>query len=191
MTDPADPDGRISVTEIDKEHLTVTDASERAGDHLDVLAQEGHDQAIIVVNQLYGPKGDPVVGISDVRFDGLPAVTVGVRTDRGEELVHFSPIHGDRRHEGGDVIPLGARVTYFCPVSKEPLAKVGNIDDGSGARYYALFLTPRLDRGSTVMISDIWGHHHSRILDEMELISYWANMEPEVRESMLPPPPKA
>ncbi len=25
-----------------------------------------------------------------------------------------------------------------------------------------------------VMISDVWGHYHSRIIDDMELISYWA-----------------
>ena len=25
-----------------------------------------------------------------------------------------------------------------------------------------------------VQVSDIWGHYHSRIIDDMELISYWA-----------------
>jgi hypothetical protein len=25
-----------------------------------------------------------------------------------------------------------------------------------------------------VMVSDVWGHHHSRIIDDFELISAWA-----------------
>jgi hypothetical protein len=25
-----------------------------------------------------------------------------------------------------------------------------------------------------VMVSDVWGHYHSRIIDDMELISAWA-----------------
>ena len=28
--------------------------------------------------------------------------------------------------------------------------------------------------GSMVMVTDIWGHYHSRIIDDSELISYWA-----------------
>jgi hypothetical protein len=28
-----------------------------------------------------------------------------------------------------------------------------------------------------VMISDVWGHYHSRIIDDFELISAWAAQE--------------
>jgi hypothetical protein len=62
----------------------------------------------------------------------------------------------------------------FCPVSKQPLDLVGEVEDGSGARYYAIYLTDQLSRGSMVMVSDVWGHYHSRIIDDFELISAWA-----------------
>ena len=39
---------------------------------------------------------------------------------------------------------------------------------------YAIYLTPQLSRGSMVMVSDVWGHYHSRIIDDFELISAWA-----------------
>ena len=60
------------------------------------------------------------------------------------------------------------------PVSKQPLDFVSEVEDGSGARYYAIYLTPQLSNGSMVMVSDIWGHYHSRIIDDFELISAWA-----------------
>jgi hypothetical protein len=31
-----------------------------------------------------------------------------------------------------------------------------------------------LSQGSMVMISNVWGHYHSRIVDNFELISAWA-----------------
>jgi hypothetical protein len=88
--------------------------------------------------------------------------------------VHLSPIHGDPRKKGFTNIAPGTRCEIFCPVTDLPLPKVGEVEDGSGATYYALYLTPRMDEGAMVMISDVWGHYHSRIIDDMELISYWA-----------------
>jgi len=144
-------------------HRIVTDAH---------VAVENDVQ--VVVTQAFGPRGDNLVGISDVTFDGHPAVTVGVRAAGKEGLVHLSPIHGDSRKAGFTDIAPGTHCELFCPVSKQPLDLVGEVEDGSGARYYALYLTPQLSRGSMVMISDVWGHYHSRIIDDFELISAWA-----------------
>jgi hypothetical protein len=36
-----------------------------------------------------------------------------------------------------------------------------------------MYLTPQLSMGSIVAMSDIWGHPHSRIIDNFELISLW------------------
>ena len=127
-----------------------------------------------MVTQAFGPRGDNLVGISDVTFDGHPAVTVGVRANGKEGLVHLSPIHGDARKQGFTDIPPGTRCELFCPVSKLPLDLVGEVEDGSGARYFAIYLTSQLSRGSMVMVSDVWGHYHSRIIDDFELISAWA-----------------
>jgi hypothetical protein len=150
-------------------HRAVTDpsvgVSAPAGDANDV---------VIVVTQAYGPCGDNLVGISDVAFDGQPAVTIKVRADGREGLVHLSPIHGDGRKAGFVDIAPGTRCELVCPVSGQPLDVAGEVEDGSGARYCAIYLTPQLSKGSMVMISDLWGHYHSRIVDDFELISAWA-----------------
>ncbi|MEJ7600897.1 MAG: hypothetical protein WKG01_23530 [Kofleriaceae bacterium] len=139
------------------------------GSHLTV-----ENDVVVIVTQAYGPRGDNLVGISPVEFDGHPAVTVGLRADGKEGLVHLSPIHGDGRKSKPFDIPHGTRCELFCPVSKQPLDLVGEVEDESGARYYAIYLTPQLSRGSMVMVSDVWGHNHSRIIDDFELISAWA-----------------
>ena len=132
------------------------------------------NDVLVIVTQAFGPRGDNLVGISDVTFDGHPAVTIGLRAGGREGLVHLSPIHGDGRKVQPFEIANGTRCELFCPVSKQPLDLVGEVEDGSGARYYAIYLTPQLSRGSMVMVSDLWGHYHSRIIDDFELISAWA-----------------
>ena len=129
----------------------------------------------LVVTQAFGPEGHNLAGLTDVNFDGYPAITVLVRTPEGREgLVHLSPIHGDPRKSGFIDIAPGTRCTLLCPVSRKPLECLGAVDDGSGAVYYALYLTPRLSRGHSVALSDLWGHFSSRIVDDEATISYWA-----------------
>jgi hypothetical protein len=38
-------------------------------------------------------------------------------------------------------------------------------------------LTKKLHDGAMVAVSDIWGHYHSRVIDDFSLISYWASHE--------------
>jgi hypothetical protein len=155
---------------VDRRNLKIT------GRHKVVTGQHVtiDNDVTVIVTQAYGPRGDNLVGISGVDFDGHPAVTIGIRAEGKEGLVHLSPIHGDSRKTKPFDIPKGTRCELFCPVSKEPLQIVGEVEDGSGARYYAIYLTPQLSSGSMVMISDVWGHYHSRIIDDFELISAWA-----------------
>jgi hypothetical protein len=169
----AEDDDRKSVESIDSENLTVTGKHEGRQSNIEIL-KGPKDETIIIVTQAFGPKGDNLVGVSDVDFDGYPAVTLKIKADGREGLVHLSPIHGDPRKKGFTNIAPGTHCELFCPVSEEPLPKVGEVEDGSEASYYALWLTPRMDEGAMVMISDVWGHYHSRIIDDMELISYWA-----------------
>jgi hypothetical protein len=158
------------VDPIDRQNLHIT-GKHRAvtGQHVTV-----ENDVVVIITQAYGPKGDSLVGVTDVTFDGHPAVTVKLRADGREGLVHLSPIHGDSRKQGMIDIPGGTRCELYCPVSGQPLDVVGEVEDGSGAHYYAIYLTPQLSRGSMVMISDLWGHYHSRIIDDFELISAWA-----------------
>lgn len=154
---------------VDLDHMDITGLRPRPDVSLTV-----NDEVIIVVNQAFGPGGDNLVGISDVAFDGFPAVTLLVRGGGREELVHLSPIHGDRRKQGMDGLPVGTKCELLCPVTKQPLPKVGRVDDGP-AEYCAIYLTPRREAGSTIYVSDVWDHHHSRIVDNFELISAWAS----------------
>jgi hypothetical protein len=156
---------------VDRRNLRVTGNYPRVtGQHLVV---QPHDVTVIVT-QAYGPRGDNLVGISDVQFDGNAAVTLKIRALGKEGLVHLSPIHGDARKVKPFDIPHGTKCELICPVSNQPLDVVGEVEDGSGARYFAIYLTPALSRGTMVMISDVWGHYHSRIIDDFELISAWA-----------------
>jgi hypothetical protein len=157
-----EPGDRPNVT-ISGKHRTLT------GPHLAVKGD-----VVVIVTQAFGPRGDNLVGLSDVTFDGNPAITLKLRAGGQEGLVHLSPIHGDARKAGFTDIAPGTRCELLCPVSNQSLDVVGEVEDGSGARYFAIYLTPQLSRGSMVMISDVWGHYHSRIIDDFELISAWA-----------------
>jgi hypothetical protein len=169
MTDRAD--------RIDRRNLRITGKHAAIADpHVGVSTADDNN-VVIVVTQAYGPRGDNLVGISDVAFNGHPAVTVGIRAGGREGLVHLSPIHGDGRKAGFVDIPTGTRCELYCPVSGQTLDIVGDVEDGSGARYFAIYLTPQLSRGSMVMVSDVWGHYHSRIVDDFELISAWASSQ--------------
>ncbi len=155
---------------VDHENLSITGRHRSVtGSHLAV-----ENDVVVIITQAFGPGGDQLVGISEVQFDGHPAVTIAIRAGGQEGLVHLSPIHGDSRKVAPFPIENGTRCELFCPVSKQPLDVVGDVEDGSGARYYAIYLTQQLSRGSMVMVSDLWGHYHSRIIDDFELISAWA-----------------
>ena len=128
----------------------------------------------IVVTRAFGPTGENLVGISDVTFDGYPAVTLLVRANGKEGLAHLSPIHGDDRKVGFVDVPEGTRCELFCPVSKQPLLLAEHTEE---ADYFALHLTPKGIKGSHVLISNVAGHYHSRIIDDFELISTWARAD--------------
>jgi hypothetical protein len=157
---------------VDRRNLTITGRHRAVSPHVTV-----ENDVLVIVTQAFGPRGDNLVGISGVEFDGYPAVTIGIRALGREGLVDLSPLHGDGRKTRPFEIPHGTRCELFCPVSRQPLDFLSEVEDGSGARYYAIYLTPQLSQGSMVMVSDVWGHNHSRIVDDFELISAWASRQ--------------
>jgi hypothetical protein len=158
-----------------KEHVDTRNLQVHDIPHPHDSLQPVSDNVTLVVTQAFGPGGNNLVGFSDVTFNGYPAVSLLLRTPDGREgIVHLSPIHGDKRKTGFTDIAPGTRCTLLCPVTKRPLDKLGPVDDGSGAHYYALYLTPKLSKGHAVAVTDIWDHFHSRIVDDEAVISYWA-----------------
>jgi hypothetical protein len=172
MSDPSDPVDRKNLR-VTGRHKAVTTPNLTVSE-VQAALDEAQSGVVIVVTQAYGPRGDNLVGISDVTFDGHPAVTLKLRADGREGLIHLSPIHGDGRKQGFVDVAPGTRCELLCPVSGQPLDFVSEVEDGSGARYFAIYLTDQLSQGSMVMVSDVWGHYHSRIVDDFELISAWA-----------------
>ena len=163
----------MSRDKVDVDNLKITGAKPSEGDAASLTIS---DSVIIVVNQAYGPGGESLMN-PEVTFDGYPAVSLLVRTPDTEGFVHLSPIHGDRRKQGIEGIAPGTKCQLLCPESKTPLDMIGKVIEGGDADYHAIYLTPKLERGSMIYISDVWGHHHSRIVDNNELISYWAAVE--------------
>jgi hypothetical protein len=160
---------------VDVENLQVTGAKpQQQGPDAPLSITE---DVIIVVNQAYGPTGESLVGVTETTFDGFPAITLLVRAGGREELVDLSPIHGDRRKKGLEDLPLGTKCELLCPRSRAPLDAVGPVVDDGDAEYFAIYLTPKLEKGSMIYVSNVWGHHHSRVVDNNELISYWAAAE--------------
>ncbi|WP_309896573.1 hypothetical protein [Archangium sp.] len=158
-----------------KQHVDAQNPQPRSIPEPHESLQPVADAVTLVVTQAFGPGGHNLVGFSDVKFNGYPAVTLLLRTPDGREgLVHLSPVHGDQRKSGFIDIAPGTRCTLLCPVTKRPLEKMGPVDDGTGAEYFALYLTPKLSKGHAVAITDLWDHFHSRIVDDEALISYWA-----------------
>lgn len=151
---------------IDVDNLTVNDSAS-GSDSISVS-----DGVVVIINQAYGPTGERLVGLSDVTFDGFPAVTLLVRAGDQEGLVHLSPIHGDRRKEGL-ALPAGTKCELLCPVSRQPLDKVDEPGTGS-EEYFAIYLSPDRSLSSAVFVSDVWDHYNSRVIDNDELISKWA-----------------
>jgi len=160
---------------IDEENLRISEMPQQRDSLLPVAGG-----VTVVVTQAFGPTGANLVGLSEVTFDGYPAVTLLLKTPEGREgLVHLSPIHGDRRKAGMTDITPGTKLEIFCPVSKKKLDKLGPVDDGSPAEYFAMYLTPKLDPAACVMLTDVWDHYHSRIVDDNAVVSYWSRTHPD------------
>ena len=160
----------MSRQDIDFDHLRINKPPARETD----ASISVHDGVLIVVDRAYGPTGEQLVGISEVEFDGFPALTLLLRAAGREGLVHLSPLHGDPRKSGMTDLPAGTTCELLCPISRRPLDRIGKVIKGADAEYYAVYLTPKLSAGSAIYISNVWGDYHSRVVDQGELISAWA-----------------
>ncbi len=158
--------------------IHVRSPAPREKSNIELLKHDGQVQ--VVLGQAFGPKGDNLIGIDDTQFDGHAALTLKVRAAGREGLTHISPIHGDDRKTGFIDIPVGTKCELLCPVSGEVLPKLPPVPGDETTSYYALYLTPELSEGAVVGISDVWGHYHSRVVDNFELISTWLDSEPGV-----------
>jgi len=138
-----------------------------------VKVEDVMDEVSIIVTQLFGPKGNNLIGVSDVTFDGYPAFSLLVKAEGKEGLVHLSPIQGDDRKVGMEGLKAGTKCELFCSVSGEPLEKLEDVPENLNTEYFTLYLTKDLSLSSSISISNQWDHYHSRVVDNNDLISSW------------------
>ena len=158
---------------VDRKRLRITGRHQAMGEEAHVLVDEQPAGVVIVITQAFGPRGDSLIGLGDATFDGHPAVSLMVEAGDRRGLLHLSPIHGDTRKSGFTDIAPGTKCRLLCPVSGAPLDQVPDVAGDPGTDYFAIYLTPQLSLGSLVAVSDVWGHYHSRIVNNFELISLW------------------
>ena len=157
---------------VDREHLEtpgVRKARKRESSNVELRGDD--DKVQVIVTQAFGPRGDSLMN-EQVRFDGQRSIALLVRAGGQEGMVYLSPIHGDQR-KSGFTVPNGTKCELLCPTSKLPLDRLPDVGDDAGTEYFAIYLTPELSDGAVVGMSNIWGHHHSRVVDHFELISVY------------------
>jgi hypothetical protein len=168
---------------VDRKNLSTPGARKarsRSDSNIEIRGPDGLVQ--VVLTQAFGPRGDNLIGISDVTFDGHPALTLLLRAGKREGLVHLSPVHGDPRKAGFTDIEYGTHCELLCPVSRLPLDPLPAVTGDERTEYFAIYLTPELSDGSVVGISNIWGHYHSRVVDHFELISVYLAQDAALRD---------
>ena len=130
------------------------------------------DAVSVAVTRAFGPDGSSLILPDPILFDGFAAVTLLVRAAGREELVHLSPLLGDRRKLGMEGLAAGTVCELLTPETRQPLDLVETGDDGT-VRFAAIYLSSRLAEGEAVLISPVWGRVSSRILHDAELLAAW------------------
>lgn len=150
--------------------LTPETAARVASGNHDALRMT--EAVSVAVTRAFGPDGSSLILPDPILFDGCAAVTLLVRADGREELVHLSPLLGDRRKLGMEGLPLGTVCELLTPETRVPLDLV-ETGESSAGRFAAIYLSPRLAEGEAVLISPVWGRVSSRILHDAELLAAW------------------
>ncbi|QDG50059.1 hypothetical protein FIV42_04695 [Persicimonas caeni] len=142
---------------------------------LNAIADKGY---IVVVTRAYGPDGESLINQDGPKFSGEPGVSLRVKQGDKEDIVTLSPFFGDPSKENSVEFESGKRCELTCPKSGTPLDPIPGMVSDDGGHYYAIYLTPKLEKGELVAISDVWGDTNSRILSEGELLKLYAESEP-------------
>lgn len=142
---------------------------------LQAITEKGY---IVVVTRAYGPNGEDLMAYDGPDFEGEPGVKVHVKQGDKEEDVILSPFFGDPSKVSSVDFEVGKRCELTCPESGVPLDEIPGMAADDGGRFYAIYLTPKLEKGELVAVNDVWGNTNSRILSEGELLKLYAESEP-------------
>jgi hypothetical protein len=130
------------------------------------------DDIFIVVTQAFDGQGNSLVNQDNPTFDGYPGVTLWIELPDGRSgEVTLSPIHGDPRKDGLTNIEEGT----LCKLSGAQGGELLDADHecfcGMGT-YRRIYLSPKLEKGESALICDVWGCFRSRVVDDSEVLSW-------------------
>lgn len=132
---------------------------------------------VVVVTQAFGPQGEDLIALDGPRFSGEPGIKLRVKQGDIEDDVFLSPFYGDPSKVHTAEFKDGEPCQLFCPSTGHALDKIPGMTTEEGGEFYAIYLTPRLEKGEMVAINNIWGNASSRMLSEDELLLILAEAE--------------
>ena len=132
----------------------------------------------ILVTQAFCPNGHNLVYREDVSFSGQKGISIRVAAGDWEGEVVLSPFHGDTRRVGmSEDIAEGTRCRLTCPVCGVDLPVQARCGCKWGGDLRGLYLRADLQDSDQVMLCDVNGCQRSRFMDNIQVISEFADRE--------------
>lgn len=104
-------------------------------------------------------------------FDGLPGLTIRLRSAAGQGLLSLSPIIGDKQRSFFDLERVeGEIVELCCPTCQEPFPVYNTCP--CGADLVTLFTTPKADYANVIGICRRIGCLHAEIISGRDMRLY-------------------
>ncbi len=131
---------------------------------------ETFEDVLVVLTQVFCPKGHNMIEGSTVAFDDHPGISLRVFDGNVDDTVVCSPVHGDHRKAHAEAFRIGHKLKIKCPVCDIELDVLLPCSCGKG-ELVNLYLTPELNEGQVAAICNVWGCPRSRVIDNWQIIS--------------------
>ena len=141
------------------------------------LSALNQGENVMVVTRAYGPGGEDLMDKGNHRFSGEPGIRLFVRQGELEGEVILSPFFGDPSKVSEVDFNQNERCELFCKKGGARLREIPELSSEEEGYYYAVYLSPKLERGEVVAVSDVWGNTDSRMMGEEEMLQRLAVQE--------------
>lgn len=115
----------------------------------------------VLVEQLYCPRGHPLINKHNPQFEGRPGIHILCEGKYFRQSVFLSPFQGDNRKEFNKDFSQGEILRIFCPECNTEFPRLAPHDCHEGAMYIALFLDKNADLNNAVCVCNAWGCYAS------------------------------
>jgi hypothetical protein len=141
---------------------------------LDQMKEQGF---VMVVTKAFGPEGEDLIAHEGPLFSGEPGVEIRVEQGDLVDDVILSPFYGDPSKITEVEFVEGEPCKLSVPSTGTRLEEVPGMRTEEGGRYFAVYLTEKLDEGELIAINNIWGNTESQFMGEGELLHHYAEIE--------------